>query len=56
VSADQPAAQDLGAKLSCGCYAAHDKDGYLWITAEAFLCEARHKQGDLVEIREGQAK
>ncbi len=28
----------------------------MWIEAEGFLCEARHKQGDLVEVREGLAR
>ncbi len=43
-------------KLPCGCYAEMDADGFTWVTGEAFLCEAGHKQGDLVEVREGQAR
>lgn len=43
-------------KLPCGCYAEMNADGYLWITASAFLCESRHSQGDLVEVREGMTR
>lgn len=46
----------LETRLPCGCYATVDEDGYCWIVGEAFLCEARHKQGDLVEVREGLAR
>lgn len=43
-------------KLICGCYATRDEaDGHRgWIvTAEAFLCDARHRQGDFIPDSEG---
>ncbi len=46
----------MTARLPCGCLGAKDTDGYTWIAAEGFLCEAGHKQGDLVEVREGLAR
>src|SRR5689334_11527928 len=55
-SMNRPAGTTPEERLPCGCYATVDKDGYRWIAAEAFLCEARHKQGDLVEVREGLAR
>lgn len=32
-------------KPPCGCYAERISEGHAVITAEAFLCEAHHKQG-----------
>lgn len=35
-------------RQECGCYAAPNADGELVVTAEAFLCDKRHKQGQVV--------
>lgn len=44
------------AKLPCSCMGETNEDGLMFIVAEGFLCEAGHKQGDLVEVREGLAQ
>jgi len=35
-------------KLPCSCLAETDTEGNTYITAEGYLCEAKHKQGYLV--------